>query len=49
MKETRFEWDEEKDQENQTKRGVFFALAQYAFLDSHRIIVEDVTHRSEEE
>ena len=49
MKKTRFEWDEDKDRENQTKHGVSFALAQRAFLDPHRVIAEDVTHSGEEE
>jgi len=49
MKKTRFEWDEEKDEENQTKHGVFFSLAQRAFLDPHRVIAEDVSHGSGEE
>ena len=49
MKRTRFEWDEEKDQENQAKHGVSFALAQHAFLDPHRVIAEDVTHSGEED
>jgi len=44
-----FEWDEEKGRENQAKHNVSFALAQRAFLDPHRVIVEDITHRSEEE
>jgi uncharacterized DUF497 family protein len=48
MKETRFEWDEDKDQENQTKHGVSFAFAQHAFFDPHRVIAEDVTHGEEE-
>lgn len=48
MKETRFEWDEEKDKDNQQKHGVSFMLAQHAFLDSRRIIVEDVEHSDEE-
>ena len=39
-----FEWDSKKDQENQQKHGVSFALAQYAFADSRRIIAEDVNH-----
>ena len=39
-----FEWDSKKDQENQQKHGVSFALAQYAFADSQRIIAEDVNH-----
>jgi len=49
MKQTRFEWDEEKDKENQAKHNVPFSLAQHAFLDPHRVIVEDVNHSSEEE
>lgn len=48
MKKTCFEWDEEKDQENQKKHGVSFSLAQHAFLDPYRIIVEDIEHSSEE-
>lgn len=49
MKKTHFEWDEEKDQENQAKHEVSFSLAQHAFLDLHRIIVEDINHSSEED
>jgi len=49
MKKTRFEWDEDKDKENQAKHNVSFSLAQRAFLDPHRIIVEDVDHSTEEE
>jgi uncharacterized protein len=48
MKKARFEWDEEKDKENQEKHHVSFAEAQYAFLDPRRIIAEDVSHSSEE-
>ena len=48
MKKARFEWDEEKDKENQTKHNVSFAMAQYAFFDPHRIIAEDVSHSSDE-
>ncbi len=39
-----FEWDEEKDKENQKKHPVSFGEAQHAFLDPHRIIAEDVAH-----
>jgi len=46
--EARFEWDPEKDQENQQKHGVAFAQAQYAFADPHRVIAEDLSHSSEE-
>jgi uncharacterized DUF497 family protein len=49
MTKARFEWDEEKDKENQAKHNVSFALAQYAFLDPQRVIVEDVNHGTEEE
>ena len=48
MKGTRFEWDGEKDKENREKHSVPFSLAQYAFLDPNRIIVEDITHSNEE-
>jgi len=48
MKKTYFEWDEDKDQENQKKHNVSFSLAQHAFLDPHRIIVEDEEHSDEE-
>jgi uncharacterized DUF497 family protein len=43
-----FEWDSKKDQENQEKHGISFALAQYAFADSQRIIAEDVNHSKTE-
>ena len=49
MKKTHFEWDEGKDKENQAKHEVSFLLAQHAFLDPHRIIVEDINHSKEEE
>jgi uncharacterized DUF497 family protein len=49
MKKTRFEWDEGKDEENRKKHDVSFSLAQHAFLDPHRIIVEDIEHSTEEE
>jgi uncharacterized DUF497 family protein len=49
VEKTRFEWDEDKDKENQTKHGVSFALAQRAFLDPRRVIAEDATHSGKEE
>jgi uncharacterized DUF497 family protein len=49
MNKTGFEWDEAKDRENQKKHKVPFALAQRAFLDPRRIIVEDIEHSSEED
>ena len=48
MARTRFEWDEEKDRENQAKHGVSFELAQYAFADPNRVIAEDLKHSSSE-
>ncbi|MBI5634671.1 MAG: BrnT family toxin [Nitrospirae bacterium] len=48
MKKTYFEWDEDKEWENQKKHNVPFSFAQHAFLDPHRIIVEDEEHSAEE-
>ena len=48
MAEARFEWDSEKDQENQQKHGISFARAQYAFADPHRVIAEDLSHSAAE-
>ncbi len=49
VRKTRFEWDAGKDKENQAKHNVSFVIAQHAFLDTHRIIAEDMAHSSEEE
>ena len=49
MEKVFFEWDEEKDRENQEKHNVSFSIAQRAFLDPCRVIVEDVSHSTEEE
>lgn len=43
-----FEWDERKSTDNIIKHGVSFYLAQYAFADSQRIILEDLEHSGEE-
>ena len=43
-----FEWDEDKDRENQAKHGVSFMEAQYAFIDPLRIIAPDKTHSTNE-
>lgn len=48
MIKTKFEWDSEKDAENQTKHGVPFSLAQYAFADPCRVIAEDLAHSKTE-
>ena len=47
-KQSDFEWDSVKDELNQKKHGVSFAMAQIAFLDSNRIILEDLEHDDKE-
>ena len=49
MATTRFDWDLDKDTENQTKHGVPFVRAQYAFADPQRVIAKDITHSQTEE
>lgn len=49
MQKTYFEWDDEKDRENQAKHDVSFSLAQRAFLDHDRVVVEGVSHSIDEE
>lgn len=48
MKKVQFEWDSNKDAENQLEHGVPFSLAQYAFADPHRVIAEDLAHSKSE-
>lgn len=48
MKQAYFEWDEEKNARNIAKHDVSFSLAQHAFLDPDRVIVEDATHSAKE-
>ena len=48
MAESSFEWDAAKDRANRAKHGVPFALAQYAFFDTRRVIAEDVSHSGAE-
>jgi uncharacterized DUF497 family protein len=48
MSKIRFEWDADKDAENQEKHGVPFSLAQYAFADPKRVIAEDLAHSKTE-
>lgn len=48
MIKTHFEWDPNKDIENQKKHGVSFQHAQYAFADSCRVIAEDLSHSGDE-
>jgi uncharacterized DUF497 family protein len=48
MAEARFDWDPDKDRENQSKHGVSFGNAQLAFADLRRVIAEDLSHSSSE-
>jgi uncharacterized protein len=43
-----FKWDALKDAENQAKQDVPFALAQYAFADSKRVIADGPAHSGRE-
>ena len=49
MAKTRFDWDPDKDAENQRKHGVSFSRAQYAFADPQRVIAKDEAHSQTEE
>lgn len=49
MAKTKFEWDAEKDTQNQEKHGVSFSVAQYAFADPLRVIAKDESHSQSEE
>lgn len=49
MQKTHFEWDSNKDLDNQQKHGVAFSDAQYAFADPHRVIAEDSNHSDQEQ
>jgi uncharacterized protein len=48
MAKARFDWDPRKDEENQSKHGVSFAVAQFAFADPRRVIAQDLSHSSRE-
>ncbi len=45
----RFEWDDKKDAANRDKHGVSFSLAQMAFADPKRVILEDLEHSQDEQ
>lgn len=49
MEKIHFDWDKEKDKENQAKYGVSFGLARRAFLDPDRVIAEDISHSASED
>ena len=44
MKKIDFEWDENKNKSNQKKHNLSFEKVQYSFLDSKRVISEDLEH-----
>ncbi len=44
-----FEWDQDKNQENQSKHGVSFEEAQEAFADPNLRIIRDLEHSEIEE
>jgi uncharacterized DUF497 family protein len=44
-----FDWDSRREADNKAKHGVDFETAQYAFFDTHRLIVHDVQHSDSEE
>lgn len=44
-----FEWDEQKNRENQAKHGVSFEEAQHAFDDPYSFITEDEDHSDQED
>ncbi|MES9855082.1 MAG: BrnT family toxin [Sedimenticola sp.] len=48
MSESTFEWNEAKNLENQEKHEVSFYEAQHAFLDTDRVIAEDLSHSQKE-
>ena len=48
VKTSNFEWNDAKDRLNQRKHGISFSLAQFAFLDEHRVIMEDLEHSNDE-
>lgn len=48
-KSVNFDWNLDKDLGNQKKHGVAFSVAQYAFSDPCRVILEDVSHSAESE
>ena len=48
MSRATFEWDDEKDRENQRKHGVSFVKAQHAFADTKRVIAQDLSHSKTE-
>jgi uncharacterized DUF497 family protein len=49
MNEPSFEWDETKNLSNYRKHRVSFYEAQFAFLDTKRVIANDLAHSQKEQ
>ena len=49
MSGSSFEWDEAKNLDNLREHRVSFFDAQHAFLDTKRVIAEDLNHSEEEQ
>jgi hypothetical protein len=43
-----FEWDHQKNVENIKKHGISFYVAQFAFADPKRVVLEDLKHSYDE-
>lgn len=48
-KQPDFQWDDDKDRLNQKKHNVSFSMAQLAFIDEDRILLEDLEHSVKEQ
>jgi uncharacterized DUF497 family protein len=48
MSKDSFDWDPEKDLNNQVKHGISFSEAQNAFADPNRVIAKDLSHSKNE-
>ena len=49
MLDIKFEWDEEKNKQNQKLHGITFEDAKFVFLDPLKIILPDLFHSEGEE
>jgi uncharacterized DUF497 family protein len=49
MVELRFEWDAEKNRENQRKHKVSFEEAETVFSDEHGLLIADPDHSEDED
>jgi uncharacterized DUF497 family protein len=49
MARLRFEWDPQKNRENQRKHGVSFEEAETAFSDNHGLFMSDPDHSEDED